>query len=150
MQFIQKWDQRTSQFCLVHSYNLYQAKISRWISKTGDGPFYLLIGSVLFMCDGFRGELFLTETLKAFAIELPLYLFLKNFFKRERPQNLPSFITPSDRVITSYSIHYTKLYEPKIRSALSFSASAGSLIETPGRFGKPVRSLTITRRTSHA
>ncbi len=97
MQFIQKWDQRTSQFCLVHSYNLYQAKISRWISKTGDGPFYLLIGSVLFMCDGFRGELFLTETLKAFAIELPLYLFLKNFFKRERPQNLPSFITPSDR-----------------------------------------------------
>ena len=97
MQFIQKWDQRTSHFCLVHGYNHYQAKISRWISRTGDGPFYLIVGLALFICDGFRGELFLTQTLKAFAIELPLYLFLKNYFKRERPKNLPSFITPSDR-----------------------------------------------------
>ena len=35
--------------------------------------------------------------LKAFAIELPIYWLIKNSFKRERPRNLPVFITPSDR-----------------------------------------------------
>ena len=40
MQFIQRWDQKNSQLFLSHSYNQYQAKISRWISRTGDGPFY--------------------------------------------------------------------------------------------------------------
>lgn len=33
----------------------------------------------------------------AFAVELPVYWVLKNSFKRERPRNLPVFITPSDR-----------------------------------------------------
>ena len=33
----------------------------------------------------------------AFALELPLYLLLKNALKRQRPAGLPVFITPSDR-----------------------------------------------------
>ena len=97
MQFIQRWDQKTSQLFLSHSYNQYQAKISRWISRTGDGPFYLLLGLTLAGCDGARGHNFLLSALLAFAVELPVYWVLKNSFKRERPRNMPVFITPSDR-----------------------------------------------------
>ena len=82
---------------LSHSYNQYQAKISRWISRTGDGPFYLLLGLTLAGCDGARGHNFLLSALLAFAVELPVYWVLKNSFKRERPRNMPVFITPSDR-----------------------------------------------------
>lgn len=94
---IQQWDLKASQLCLLHPYNQFQARVSRWVSKTGDGPLYLLIGLILFCCDGFRGEQFLLQTLKAFAIELPLYLLLKQLFKRERPHGLPKFIVPADR-----------------------------------------------------
>ncbi len=97
MQFIQRWDQKTSQLFLSHSYNQYQAKISRWISRTGDGPFYLLLGLTLAGRDGARGHNFLLSALLAFAVELPVYWVLKNSFKRERPRNMPVFITPSDR-----------------------------------------------------
>ena len=47
MQFIQRWDQKTSQLFLSHSYNQFQARVSRWISRTGDGPTYLLAGVIL-------------------------------------------------------------------------------------------------------
>lgn len=56
MQFIQRWDQRTSQLFLSHGYNQFQARISRCVSRTGDGPFYLLIGIILAWCDGARGK----------------------------------------------------------------------------------------------
>ena len=97
MQFIQRWDQKTSQLFLSHSYNQFQAKISRFVSRTGDGPFYLLLGISLAGCDGARGRGFFVSALLAFAIELPVYWILKNSFKRERPRNMPVFITPSDR-----------------------------------------------------
>ena len=97
MQFIQRWDQKTSQLFLLHSYNQFQARVSRWISRTGDGPLYLLAGVILAWSDGSRGQDFLHCTLKAFAVELPIYWLIKNSFKRERPRNLPVFITPSDR-----------------------------------------------------
>lgn len=97
MQFIQRWDQKTSQLFLSHSYNQFQAKISRLVSRTGDGPFYLFLGIFLAGCDGPRGRGFLVSALLAFAIELPVYWILKNSFKRERPRNMPVFITPSDR-----------------------------------------------------
>lgn len=48
-------------------------------------------------CDGARGHNFLLSALLAFAVELPVYWVLKNSFKRERPRNMPVFITPSDR-----------------------------------------------------
>lgn len=97
MQFIQRWDQKTSQLFLSHSYNRFQARISRLISRTGDGPLYLLIAVILTWHDGARGQDFFHCTLKAFAVELPIYWLIKNGFKRERPRNLPVFITPSDR-----------------------------------------------------
>ena len=97
MQFIQRWDQKTSQLFLSHGYSRFQAKISRYISRTGDGPFYLLLGITLAWFDGSRGLNFFQYALMAFAVELPVYWALKNSFKRERPRNLPVFITPSDR-----------------------------------------------------
>ncbi|MDD2343242.1 MAG: phosphatase PAP2 family protein [Tolumonas sp.] len=97
MQFIQRWDQKTSQLFLSHSYNQYQARISRLISRTGDGPLYLLIAVILMWNDGARGHDFFHCIFKAFIIELPIYWLIKNSFKRERPRNLPVFITPSDR-----------------------------------------------------
>ena len=92
MQFIQRWDQKTSQLFLSHSYNQFQARVSRWISRTGDGPLYLLAGVILAWSDGGRGQDFLHCFLKAFAVELPIYWLIKNSFKRERPRNLPVFI----------------------------------------------------------
>lgn len=75
-------------------------KISRHLSKTGDGPLYLVIGAVLYWQQGLD-SLCLQALLLAFAIERPLYFVLKNSLKRNRPaaalQNFHSIITPSDQ-----------------------------------------------------
>lgn len=97
MIFIQRWDLKTSQFCLLHSYNQLQAQVSRYISKTGDGPLYLMIGGLCWLFEPLVGHTFFVTALKAFALELPIYWLLKNSFKRSRPINLPVFIVPSDR-----------------------------------------------------
>lgn len=97
MNHITRWDLRLSQLCLLHGYNQLQARLSRLISRTGDGPLYLLLALGLAWWDGARGQLFLLTGLTTFAIELPLYLLLKNRIKRERPSGLPVFIRTSDR-----------------------------------------------------
>ena len=79
------------------------ARVSRWISRTGDGYLYVLIG-IYFYC--YRAEwpaatLFLSSALTAFLIERCCYFVLKRGFRRGRPQdalpNFRSFIIPSDR-----------------------------------------------------
>jgi undecaprenyl-diphosphatase len=55
------------------------------------------LAGILAWLDGERGQLLLVQGLMAFAIELPLYLLLKNYIKRERPVGLPVFIRPSDK-----------------------------------------------------
>lgn len=97
MNIIQRWDLRLSQVCLQHGNSQLQARVSRLVSHTGDGPLYLLLGGLLFWLDGERGAEFLWSGLQAFGLELPLYLLLKNAIKRERPRDLPVFIRPSDR-----------------------------------------------------
>lgn len=75
-------------------------KVSRYVSKTGDGQLYLLIIGLLYWMQGFDGPL-LQAMLMAFSIERPLYFLLKNGLRRNRPQAaLPDFrsvITPSDQ-----------------------------------------------------
>lgn len=76
------------------------ASLSRWISRIGDGFFYLLIGAGLAWLEPAKGRDFLTAGLWAFALELPLYLVLKNLIKRDRPSLLAgvnALIQPSDR-----------------------------------------------------
>lgn len=75
-------------------------RVCRLLSKTGDGLLYLGLGAWLYAQNGFADPL-LRALLLAFAIERPLYLVLKNGFKRNRPQQalqeFKSVITPSDR-----------------------------------------------------
>lgn len=74
---------------------------SVWVSKTGDGYFYFAIALLLFLFEQQSGSAFFYNALLAFAIEVPIYLGLKNAFKRNRPFNkLDSFhshIAPSDK-----------------------------------------------------
>lgn len=74
---------------------------SRMVSRLGDGGFYLALGLSLALFEVQDGERFLQVGLIAFAVELPLYLVLKNTIKRDRPcdrfDNFDAFIVPSDK-----------------------------------------------------
>ena len=77
------------------------ARVSRWISRSGDGFLYPLVAAALFAVDPHLGRAFFLCAFGGFLIERPLYFVLKNVLKRGRPeQALPdfrSFIVPSDR-----------------------------------------------------
>jgi len=72
----------------------------RYISKTGDGLYYVLIALLLYAYEG-AGSACLRAILLAFLIERPLYSILKKGLKRNRPQaaleNFHSIIIPSDQ-----------------------------------------------------
>jgi undecaprenyl-diphosphatase len=75
-------------------------RISRYLSKTGDGPLYGGIAIFLHWRENFDSPL-LQAMILAFLIERPIYFVLKNGFKRNRPQaalqNFRSSIIPSDK-----------------------------------------------------
>lgn len=75
-------------------------KVARYVSKTGDGPLYLLVAGLLYWSEGIESPM-LRAMLLAFAIERPVYFVLKNCLRRNRPQaalqNFRSAITPSDQ-----------------------------------------------------
>jgi len=75
-------------------------KVSRYLSKTGDGSLYVLVAGALFWQEGIESPR-LQAVLLAFLIERPIYFVLKNSLKRNRPQaaliNFRSIITPSDQ-----------------------------------------------------
>jgi len=78
----------------------YLVIFARYISRTGDGHLYLLLGGGIYLAEGVH-SLFLQTLLLAFSIERPLYFILKNSFKRNRPQaalkGFKSLVTPSDQ-----------------------------------------------------
>lgn len=87
-------------WCLASPRAPQMAMVSRQVSRLGDGGFYLLLGVVLATFEPSNGLLFLLAGLFAYAIELPLYLLLKNTIKRDRPCDaLPfeAYIVPSDK-----------------------------------------------------
>lgn len=71
------------------------------VSKTGDGHVYIALGILLWAFEPEHGTIFLYASLMAYALELPIYVVLKNLFKRQRPcdhlNTLCSHITPSDK-----------------------------------------------------
>ena len=93
MNKIQQWDLRVCRVCLLHPYNRPQARISRVISRTGDGPLYAVLAALLWWQGEAQREV-VQVALLAFAAELPLYLLLKNALGRQRRVGLPVFITP--------------------------------------------------------
>lgn len=76
------------------------ARVSRQVSRIGDGGFYLVLGITLALFEPKQGIVFLVSGVFAYLIELPLYLVLKNTIKRDRPcDSLPfeAYIVPSDK-----------------------------------------------------
>lgn len=76
------------------------ARISRQVSRIGDGDLYLIVALLLVVLDKEGGLAFLLTGLSAYLIELPLYAILKNTIKRDRPcTTLPfdAYIVPSDK-----------------------------------------------------
>lgn len=61
------------------------ALTSRYISRLGNGTVYTLIMLLLVCVDAKQGAEFLYSCLFTFAVVLPLYLFLKNIVRRDRP-----------------------------------------------------------------
>lgn len=74
--------------------------VFRYVSKTADGPLYILAMLLLWRDELLRSTV-LPVFLLAFALERPLYFVLKNSFKRNRPQQalagFHSVIIPSDQ-----------------------------------------------------
>ncbi|WP_413285773.1 phosphatase PAP2 family protein [Vibrio sp. MA40-2] len=101
IQPIARFDLAVSLLFLQHRFNQDVARVSKAISHTGDGHLYGVIGLISWWVDKDLGTVFLAVGLLAFAIELPIYWFAKNSFKRKRPEELSSqltsFITPSDK-----------------------------------------------------
>jgi undecaprenyl-diphosphatase len=76
------------------------ARVARVISKTADGPLYLMMAVVLQQAGTEPQLTLLHGLLVGFALERPIYWALKNVCRRNRPPvalNIPSFIIPSDR-----------------------------------------------------
>lgn len=59
--------------------------LARTLSKLADGPCYLGLALIILLVDEAQGSVFFITGLLAYAIEIPLYLFLKRCFKRARP-----------------------------------------------------------------
>jgi undecaprenyl-diphosphatase len=76
-------------------------RLSRVISRTGDGHLYALFGLVLHWLGTANAKLLLYSALLAFSIERSCYFLIKNGCKRDRPanalKNFHSFIIPSDQ-----------------------------------------------------
>ncbi|TQV86857.1 phosphatase PAP2 family protein [Aliikangiella coralliicola] len=75
--------------------------IVRMLSRTGDGWLYAIIAFSLLGYDYQQHQNFFYSCLLGFALEVPLYMILKNKFKRNRPQdylqNFQAKINPSDQ-----------------------------------------------------
>ncbi len=79
----------------------YEGRLIRWISKTGDGHLYLVIGGLLWAFEPQHGSLFMYTALLAYSLEVPVYVVLKKAFKRTRPcdlmTHLRAHVKPSDK-----------------------------------------------------
>lgn len=74
---------------------------ARWLSRSGDGFWYLPIALLAVVIAKEQGEAFFIACLAAFLIERPLYFILKHGVKRHRPMEvfagLSPVVVPSDR-----------------------------------------------------
>ena len=99
---IEQWDH--AYFCRLFNRSSSQAVLSAsyWLSKTADGRLYLLLAVTLVYLEVTGCHQFVQLLLCGFAIELPLYILLKNGIKRARPADVltttvDAYIVPSDQ-----------------------------------------------------
>ncbi|MDX3773190.1 phosphatase PAP2 family protein [Chromatiaceae bacterium AAb-1] len=99
---LEQWDHYSFSRLFNRSSSAAVFKLSYWVSKSGDGPLYVLLVALLMVFGVEYATDFTILLLTAFALELPLYLILKNSIKRCRPADVLTSvgyarITPSDR-----------------------------------------------------
>ena len=98
---VNKCDLIAFRWCMSRKRYVEIASVARWISKTGDGHVYVIVGLLLWWLEKQFGTQFAITLLLAFAIELPSYLVCKNTVKRNRPadaiEGFNSFLKPSDK-----------------------------------------------------
>ena len=72
-----------------------------WLSHSGDGYCYPALPLLVYLIEPTKALPFLLAALTAFAVELPLYKFMKSCIKRDRPcetlHDVYKRISPSDR-----------------------------------------------------
>ena len=138
---LEQWDQAS--FCRLfsRSSSRFMFNTSYWLSKTADGPLYLLLAALLLLLEINAAPSFGQLLLCGFALELPLYLLLKNGIKRPRPADVLStfihaHIIPSDRfslpsghtagafvVATAVAIYYPVFWPLALSWAVSIGVS---------------------------
>ena len=100
MQTIHSYDVTVFTWVMQRKSLTFLVRCARGISKTGNGPLYLLFAGILYWMGGQNEIRLLTCMVLALLIERPLYFIIKNLCKRDRPPvvlNIKGFIIPSDR-----------------------------------------------------
>lgn len=88
------WDERLFLMFNQAHRHVRLRRLSRIVSWTGDGYFYVLMALVLPAWYPGMGRLFVLTGLVGFTIELPLYCLLKRAFRRRRPSRVVEGRTP--------------------------------------------------------
>ena len=79
---------------------LRKSRLAFWLSRSGDGPYYALFALFAGIAAIEGSVLFIQRALLAFAIEIPLFIGLKNLLRRDRPILLRKYkpvLRPADR-----------------------------------------------------
>lgn len=76
-------------------------KSVRFLSHTGDGHLYVVMGLCIWAFEPLNGPDFASACALAYGLEVSLYLLLKNVIRRDRPairiESYTPWITPSDQ-----------------------------------------------------
>lgn len=78
-------DQRSFQWFNERFESLCQHHLIRWISRSGDGYSYAIIALFIGLFHGAESTPLMTSLVLGFAIEIPLFMLLKRWLKRQRP-----------------------------------------------------------------
>jgi len=101
LNFIHNGDLITFHWCMCRKRQKFLTTLSKLISHSADGFYYILIPLLMLLTDPANAALAGAALLTGFCIERPLYTGLKRGLKRNRPAdtlpNFSSFITPSDQ-----------------------------------------------------
>jgi len=101
LHFIHSGDLVTFHWCMCRKRQRQLTRLSKLISHSADGFYYVLIPLFMLLVDTTHAQLAFIALTMAFCIERPIYCLLKKGLKRNRPADaLPdfnSFITPSDQ-----------------------------------------------------
>ena len=123
-----KLDRRLFHYLFVLSEARELGVLARQLSRTGDGPLYLILVSIL-MISHAKGEMLFYLALAGFVVELPLYLILKNAIKRTRPCHLELLSFDSGHsALTDKHLMALKRFEPSDKFSLPSGHTAGAFV----------------------